>query len=538
MTDLILTNAAIHILDDRDRVAAAVVIRDGRIAWIGDEQRARSFAEDGHVIDVGGRVVLPGLIDAHNHFNRAAFRPAGVDCSTPPLERVGDVLGALAARAREALPGQWVRGEGFHWSRVLERRNPTLAELDAASPTHPLVLIDASYHGCYANSLALDTAGIDGHSPAGRSGILVLDEHGDPTGALFETAMDHPEELSWLGQVGGGRAEAIGLLEAHARQLLSLGITRVGDALVTPAASALYREAASAGRLPVAVDQILGGDEFFEPPRPAELSGPKEPMDIAGGRLSGSTVKLFMDVVHPSPALDLDDRHTGVNYYGRGEIARLAADLVARGFGVAIHALGNCAVDQALDAFAAVRASRDGVRAHLRIEHFILANKEQARRAAALGIIVVTNPGFADTWGDQYLERWVTAGRPDLHVLPIRTLLDAGVRVSAASDHPCDDPNPFHGMWAAVARRSWTGDLLFPEEATTRREALRLFTAAAAVGAGVERDEGSLEVGKRANLIVVDRDPVTCDLAALPETRVLAAMIGGEWVTTSQEWRI
>ncbi len=534
MAELVLTNGRIHTMDAADRVVSAIGICDGLVDWAGDDGRVTVAAARGvQVLDLDGRTVIPGLIDAHNHFNRSALRPAGVDCSTPPFDRLCDVLAVLSDHARRALPGQWVRGEGFHWSRVHERRNPTIAELDASAPDNPLILMDASYHACFVNSRALEVAGIDRHSPPGRSGVLVVDKNGDPTGALLESTVNRPEEISWLGQVSGGRDEAIGLLEAHARRLLALGITRVGDALVTPASSALYRDASAADRLPIAVDQLLGGPGFFEPPRPVELGAPAVPTSAPAGRLTAGTVKLFMDVVHPSPAIDQlvgerRDAHTGATFYGRGEAIDLACDLAARGFGIAIHALGNCAIDRALDAFAAVRATTDGTRARLRIEHFILGNEAQARRTAELGIQVVTNPGFADTWGDQYLERWVTPGRPDLHVLPIRTLLDAGVAVSAASDHPCDSANPFHGMWAAVARRSWTGDLLFPDEAVSRQEAVRMFTRTAADAAGVGDEEGSLEVGRRANLVVVDRDPLACDLDALPDTVVLASMVGGQ----------
>ena len=243
-------------------------------------------------------------------------------------------------------------------------------------------------------------------------------------------------------------------------------------------------------------------------------------------------VKLFMDAVHPSPAIDrpvggIPDVHTGVAYYGRGELRDLAIAAVEAGLGVAMHALGDCAIDLALDAAAAVRATGAGRDAHLRIEHFVLASREQARRAADLGVVVVTNPGFLDAWGDQYLERWITDGRPDLHVLPLRDLVDAGVTVAAASDYPCDVLDPFHGIWAAVARRSWTGDVLHAEQALTPLEALRLATVGGAAALRRGGEEGSLEPGKRANLAVLDRDVLDCPADELATIRVLRTLVNG-----------
>lgn len=531
--DLVLFNGVIRSMDTADRVGSAVAITGDRIAWVGSSAGLADAVGVGtHALDLGGRTVIPGLIDAHNHFSMAAFEPDQVDCSTPPLDSLRAVLERIAVHAAADASGRWIRGWGYHWSRVRERRNPKRAELDAVCPDNPFVLMDASYHGCFVNSPALERSGIDRHSPPGRCGILVLDEHGEPTGELLESAMNAPESLSWRSYAERAPDRAIALIEQHARRHLALGITAVSDGLVMPSAAALYRAAADAGRLPITVHQMHGGRRFFEPPR-LDGSGMASIGDDYADRLRGGTVKLFMDAVHPSPAIDRPmggrpDVHTGVNFYSRGEATELVTETVAAGLQVAIHALGNCAVGQSLDACGAVRRTNLGRDAALRIEHFVLANQSQCRQAADLGVVVVTNPGFVDTWGDQYLERWRWDGRPDLKVLPLRTLLDAGVTVAAASDHPCDELSPFHGMWAAVARRSWTGETLFPEEAVTPLEALRMYTATAAAASGRAGDEGSIEVGKRANLAVLDRDPTTCSEDDLRDVTVLQTYVDGK----------
>jgi predicted amidohydrolase YtcJ len=486
---------------------------------------------DDIVEDLDGLTVIPGLIDPHQHFSMAVFEPAQVDCGTPPIDSLEQVLDRLERAAQTELPGRWIRGWGFHWSRVKEQRSPTRADLDRVAPDNPLILMDASYHGCFVNSHALAAAGIDRHSQPGRAGIIVLDEHGEVEGTLLETAMDRPEALSWASYVDRDPALALDLVETLARRQMALGITSITDALVLPRAAALYRRAEEEGRLPIPLGQVFGGQTFFDPPIPDRASSAMG--DAAdGGRLRGGMVKVFVDAVHPSPAIDrpVDGKpavHTCVIYYGQGELADLALAATERSMGVAMHALGDCAIDQALEACSAVRATEAGREADLRIEHFVLASREQAQRAADLGVIVVTNPGFVDTWGDQYLERWNIDGRPELHVLPLRDLLDAGVTVASASDYPCDELDPFHGISAAVARRSWTGDELHPEQAITPLEALRLSTRSAAEASGTAAEDGSIEPGKRANLAVLDRDPLSCSTDQLKSVRVLRTYVDG-----------
>ena len=529
MGDLAIVNAHILSMDAQDHTWDALLARDGVVVRVGTEADILA-ARDGAVpvIDLDGRTVVPGFIDPHQHFSMSLFEPVQVDCRTPPIESLDDVLERLAEAASDETLGRWIRGWGFHWSRVHEQRSPSRADLDRIAPRNPVILMDASYHGCFVNSQALDLAGIDRHSQPGRAGIIVLDDDGEVEGTLLETAMDRPESLSWASYVGRDQARSLDLVEALCRRQLELGITSVTDALVLPGSVELYRLAAEQGRLPITLGGLVGGRTFFDPPDPTRPADDR--LGAFGER--ADMIKVFVDVVHPSPAIDRPghsgpETHTGVNYYGRGELSDLVRAAVDHGIGVAMHALGNCAIDVALDACAAVRGTRDGNAATLRIEHFVLASREQAARAADLGVAVVTNPGFVDTWGDQYLERWSIRGRPDLRVLPIRDLLDAGVATAAASDYPCDELDPLHGIWAAVARQSWTGDDLYPEQAITPTEALRLVTCGAANASGTQAVEGSLEPGKHANLVVLDRDPITCPTDALRSIHVERTYIGG-----------
>ncbi len=533
--DRILHNASFLTMDAAGRRAAALGIRDGRIVAVGTEAEVRAaLRPDATGVDLAGATVTPGFIDGHSHFINGAFEPVQVDCSTPPIATLAEVLERLRVAAAAAEPGTWVRGWGFHWSRVREGRNPTRRDLDRIAPNNPVIVIDASYHGCFVNGLALELAGIDRHASPQGQGIIVVDGEGDPTGELFETAADVPYSLSWRSYAQKSTGEAVGRIEANGRRHLALGITSVSDALVTPEAHALYAAAAEQGRLTIDIHEMLGGRTFFEAPRLGQAPS-EEALRARTGRLSAGTVKMFMDVVHPGPAIDRrtpdGHRHTGRNFYSRGEAETLVLDIVDRGFEPAVHTLGSCGLEQALDAFEAVRRRGGDPEASLRIEHFIIATGDQVERAASLGVKAVVNPGFLHQWGDMYLHRWRgdDIAYEELRIIPIRSMIDAGVTVAAGSDYPCAPMSPLACIQAAVTRGTMTGEVVDAREAVDPLAALRLYTSSAAVVDGRD-DIGVLEVGRRANLAVLDGDPTSVSPSGIGRIHVLATWMDGACV--------
>jgi hypothetical protein len=528
--DTILANGSVLTMDARGTRASAIGIRDDRIVAVGDAAGVGAAMDPAATVtDLGGRTVIPGFIDGHTHFCNSTFEAIQVDCSTPPLDTLAAVLERLRAAAAATERGRWVRGWGFHWSRVRERRNPTRHDLDALAPDHPVVVIDASYHGCFVNSRALELAGIDRHTSPDGHGIIVLDADGDPTGELFETSSDIPGALSWRSYAERSPDGAIDLVEANARRHLALGITSVSDALVTPEAAALFAAAAAGGRLPLDLHLMLGGPTFFAHPTPG-IAPTDEALATRTGRVRSGTVKVFMDVVHPGPAIDRrtphGSRHTGRNFYSRAEAASLVRDITERGFEPAVHALGSCALEQLLDAYAAVRARPGGDRHSLRAEHVIIATGEQVTRSASLGVKAVVNPGFLFQWGDMYLHEWRgdDTTYDELRIIPIRSMLDAGVTVAAGSDYPCAPMSPLACIEAAVTRGTMTGETVDAQEAITPLEGLALYTSSAAIVDGRD-DIGVLAPGRRANLAILDADPT-----AVPPDRIGAIEVLETWV--------
>jgi len=529
-----MVNARVRTLDEHDSLAEALLVQDGRIVAVGSERAVHAAARaETEVLDVGGRTVVPGFIDVHNHLSVAVFEPLYVDCSTPPLESIGEVLAAIETSAATAPPGQWMMGIGFNPIHVREQRSPNRHELDQVVKQSPFFLLDASGHAGSANSAALLAAGIDRHTPQPWGGEIERDADGEPTGILFEAATNLFATASWRSYATADPGRAVDMLEAKLVEYASTGLTGVSDALVTPDAAELYRRADAAHRLPITVQLIHGGDHNWARPDLRRRDTSDRIAGSEGDRLRGKAMAVIVDRAFPDgPAIDKTDargtRHHGTPFYARHEVTELALQASDLGVVTAMDALANCSVDTVLDAYAAVRdaGERNSV---LRLDHGFVAEQRQATRMAELGVDFVGNPGLAYHFG-QMFDEWRGPDQPHLKVLPIRTMIEAGVRVSLASDHPVGSFAPADILWGAVARLTHEGVPVDPDEAISAEQALRAMTINAAHACGRGDEEGSIEVGKRANIVVLDRDVVTCPTDAIRQMRIEATFVDGRAV--------
>ncbi|MFP3459986.1 amidohydrolase [Arthrobacter globiformis] len=532
--ELLIQNAIVRTVDDRDSVHSAILLRGGRIVALGTDAELQALSSRrAEIFDAGRRTVVPGFIDAHNHLSVAAFDPIAVDCSTPRLATLDEVLAAIESHCKELPGGQWVRGIGFHASQIREQRNPTRYELDEVAPHNPFFLIESNCHAGHANSLALEAVGIDACTPDPWGGNIERDASGVPSGTLFETASNLLHSASWEAYAERDWDRAVDLLEAKAREYLAVGLTGVGDACVTTRAAELYRRADAAKQLPLTLQQLHGGDHFFSQQDLRRSDIVERIHQSDSHMLRGGTMKIFMDRAYPDgPGLhkmhDGCSKHVGTNFYNPREVHDLAVQATKLGINLAIHGMGNCAVDAVCDAYESVR-KLVGDDAVLRLEHAFIAEPAQAPRLASLGIDLVANPGLAYKDG-LFFDSWRGENQQHLRVLPLRSMIDAGVRVSFASDHPCGTYSPAEIMWSAVARRHHSGALVDPDEAVTAAEALRAYTINPAHASGRASEEGSLEVGKRANLVVLDRDPLTVETNGLRSMNVDRTYVDGQLV--------
>jgi len=504
----LLVNATVLTMDDSLPVAQALAVKDGRIVEVGGTDEILWLREDEYeVIDLAGRTVVPGFVDPHNHFSIAALEVFWPDCRT--ADCVEELQRRLALAAGDAPAGEWIRGVGYDHTRLAGRRHPTRADLDAAVPDRPVLLVHYSHHQAVANSMALAAAGITRATPDPPGGEIARDKAGEPTGLLFERAIGAVETASRA----GWEARFVDVARAATLRYAALGLTTIQDAAVTPAMTRRYAQAREAGVLGLAVDEIMVGSRgWFE-----------RPDDAAPGAL-----KLFVDGGYRCAMRVLRDgapQTSGFLFYERAELAALLLGAWRAGRRVVCHAIGNLGIETAVSAIEeAVRAMPEG-RAQVRLDHAIFLTRELIARVAELQIWVVAQPSFL--WDARRTPPRGSTPDPLVLLRPFGSALRAGVRQAFSSDFPCGTNAPLLGIAAAVTRTSRTGQLAAPEEALTAAEALEAYTLGAARAAGLDGQCGSLEPGKRADLLVLSADPLTCAPSEIASIRVLETWARG-----------
>lgn len=518
--DRIVVNARVLSMDPAVPTATGFAVQGGRFSAVGEAAALLAQRErDTEVVDLSGRTVVPGFIDAHVHFAPMMFEPVGVDLAEPAPADIPELQARIAAAARATPVGGWIRAFGYVATRLKEGRHPTRGELDDAAPEHPVVLIHSTYHRAVANSRALELVGQATPLRGGAGvpgGVVHRDAEGHPTGLLSEAATDGVQAQSLAGLMGRHADHLFDLVEAQAKRLLAKGITSVQDAWVSPACFRLIRDAAAAGRLPIYYTPLRGSHGVFGSPRfwlqSAELHAPLPPRLRRGG------IKLLAHGVFEQ-----------IVFYSQEELNDLVAQVHARGLTVAIHATYGEGVDLALAAAAHARRAVRGSDARIRIEHFFGVTDAQIAQARAAAVGIVTQPALVWHHGDGMLRGNYP---PENRQYPIAQLRAAGVNVAAGSDAPCFPLPPLAGIGAAVARRSQSGAPVWSEQAVSVSEALRLYTLGAAWAGGTEDLEGSISPGKLANFVVLSGDP-----RAVASERIRELQIDETWVDGALAFR-
>ena len=489
---LAFTGGRILTMDPGRAEPEALVVAGGRVAAVGDREILGRWPGC-EVVDLGGRIVVPGFIDAHNHLCLAALNARWADLSA--VTGVDDLARALRQQAAREPDAEWVRGVGWErtgdWSEKLTR-----SDLDALGLDRPVIVAHFSVHMCVVCSQGLEVLGIGRHTADPDGGIIERDAGGEPTGLLVERAWSQAQAESLAAYGDPDRWEEH--LLARMGVLLSEGVTCVHDAATPPAAEAVYRRLASAGRLPLSVLTMPHPAALLSGPEADRLEGP--PTGEGDEWLRVGPIKLFADG-GSHPAIDAHRQgerfSEGIAFPG---LATGVAAATARGFRVAVHAMGNVGLAAALDAFEAVAGTGEDDH-RFRVEHATLASPGQLRRLAELGGVAVVQPGFLSLVGS----RVSSLGFDDATWRPFADLVAAGVPLAASSDHPCGDWEPLATSCYGASR--WTGhEVLGPEQALDYGEWLRAWTAGSAYAGGQEDERGRLIPGARADLVILDGD--------------------------------
>jgi predicted amidohydrolase YtcJ len=544
-SDLLLRNGAIYTMDADQPWVEALAIRRGRLVAVGTEAAARAaVGADARVVDLQGRMVMPGLIDVHNHFVWAG-RAELYETSFPPILTLDQVLDAVRQAAASQPPDGWVVGGIWGSGLIGKLTSEARRALDTAAGGRPVMLRDDSHHNRWVSSAALRIAGIDDATPNPRSGEIVRDvATGEATGLLLESA-------SALVEIAVAKALAASPqldidAAAHAiRRLNACGVTAAQEALTTTPVMRAVKALDDAGQLsawvvgslPV-VEAALAPGEWGE-----TLFALRD--SFRSPHFRPDAGKIFLDGVptsRTSAMLEpyLPDVAHGCCFRGSTtltvpQLARALADCEARGISVKIHCAGDGAVRAALDAVDVLRSfSADGSGLTHQIAHASFIDPADVSRFAALDVVADLSPML---WFPGVIVEAIRATVPKErvdHFWPNRDLHEAGALIAGGSDWPVmPDPNPWIGIQGMVTRRDPSGQFdgaLWPEQALDLATVLRAYTLNSARAMGVNDVTGSLEVGKSADLIVLDRHVFEVPVDTLVGTRVLATYFEGRVV--------
>jgi len=499
--------------DDKGRIVAVGSARDV-------EKKARGYTR----IDLHGKTMLPGLIDAHGHvFGLGSIATSAELYNTTSLQGALDAVGKFA----QANPGRaWVVGNGWNQEIWKLGRFPTAAELDAVVADRPAVMHRVDGHAMWVNSKALQLAGIgkDTKDPAG--GRIERDASGNATGLLVDNAMEFIDKV----MPPPTDAEARGMLDGALQALSSVGLTSVHDAGIDAKSDRLFRDYADHGKLTTRVYAMImdTGADFDQ----LSQNGPLK--SYVNDLYALSAVKLVSDGALGSRGAALikpysDAPHTrGLLFYTDGDVQQKIAKAAKAGYQVNVHAIGDAGNKQVLDGFAKLGA-QPGMR-H-RMEHAQVVQLKDIPRFQQLGIVPSMQPTHATS--DQNMAEQRVGHERIKGAYAWRTFLKQGSRIACGSDFPIESPNPFQGIHAAVTRQDMSN---FPaggwhkEQAMTLQEAFRCFTIDAAWAAHQEKAIGSLEQGKWADFIVTDRDLFAVPATEIGKIGVLETWVGGKQV--------
>ena len=531
MPDLLLYNGKLHTQDSRFPEASAIALRENRILAVGADQAIRGLAApDTEQIDLQGRLVLPGLTDAHFHYYDWALglkRLALADADSLP-----DLREHLAQRAGETPPGEWISGQGWNESRWPEGRMPTRTDLDAVTEEHPVILWRNDMHLAVANTLALQQAGISAETRDPAQGVISRDDSGEPNGILKELAINLVRNVI----PPPSEAEAMAALQDGFPLLHRLGLTGVHDFRIMggadgPPAFRAYQALAAGGKLNLRMWMQVPGELLDEAIALGLRTG------MGDDVLRVGQIKIFSDggqgartAWMVAPYEDTGD--CGMPLTPMDEIAKAIRKADAAGLAVAVHAIGDRANRELIGVFEQIDScnSQRATRLPHRIEHVQVIQPGDVLRLGELNVVASVQPIHCPDDIPMIEESIGERGR---WAYPFREMFKAGITLALGTDCPVASPNPFWNIHAAVTRQGRDGTPeggWYPSQRLSVSEAVWGYTMGPALASGREHAQGSLSPGKLADLVVLDRDIFEIPTEEIPETKVGMTVFDGRIV--------
>jgi hypothetical protein len=535
---LVLRNGKVVTVDPAMPEAQAVAIRDFTIVAVGSDADIEPFVgATTEIIDLNGRLAIPGFIEGHGHYMGLGRAKMILDLTE--VTNFDDIVAMVRDAAAQASPGEWIFGRGWHqekWDRVPQPNVegvPLHAALDSVSPDNPVLLTHASGHGAFANGAALLAAEIDAGTPDPAGGQIVRDADGNATGLLRETAQGIVSRASNRG--GDQRsteeiyAEQKRQVDLAGQEALEKGVTSFQDAGSGFGTIDFLKTLEDRGELPVRLYVMVRGEsaESLE----ANLDNYFMPAD-GNDFLTVRSIKQSIDGalgVHGAwmlePYADLDTE--GHNTTDLETIERLSRIAWAHNFQMNIHAIGDRGNREVLDLYENIFADGDGQARRWRIEHAQHIHPDDVPRFGQLGVIAAMQ-GVHCTSDAPWVYARLGEERARSGAYVWQDLMRSGAIVTNGTDAPVEDVSPIESFYSTVSRRTADGSVFFPDQRMSRDEALYSYTMANAFAAFEEDIKGSITVGKFADITVLDRDIMTIPEDQILQTRVDHTIVGGD----------
>ncbi len=538
--DLILVNGKIVTIDAKLPKASWIAVRGGRIDALGTDSKGfnRHVGDGTEIVDLGGALAIPGLIESHGHFMGLGESKTILDLTK--ARSWDDIVALVAEAAKSAKPGEWITGRGWHqdkWDHAPEPNVEGLPFHDALSkvtPQNPVLLEHASGHSSLANAKAMELSKITATTGDPDGGKIVRDAKGNAIGAFLETAQSLVRYEAGHATPDEAAAQARKFVELASKECLAHGVTTFHDAGTSFGTVDLYKKMAEEGALPVRLYVMLSADSRALAARGAAA----RVVGAVDNHLTVRTIKRLMDgalgshgawLLEPYADLSPDDKNpTGLNTESIEEMKATAKFAIENGFQLATHAIGDRGNRETLDIYEeAFKAHPDKTDLRWRIEHAQHLSLADIPRFARLGVIPAMQAIHCTSDAPWVLKR-LGEKRAAEGAYVWRKLMDAGSIIPIGTDVPVELIDPMANFYAAVTRRLKDGTTFFPDQKMTREEALRAYTANGAFAAFEEGLKGSLTPGKLADITVLSRDILTCPEDDIPGTEVLYTIVGGK----------
>ena len=542
--DLVLRGGKIVTLEQAGTVQA-LAARGGKVVAVGTNQEIQPYiGASTKIIELNGRLAIPGFIEGHGHF--MGLGQSKMELNLRDAKNWDDIVAMVAAAAREAKPGTWILGRGFHQAKWDKPPSPNVlgfpvhATLSKVSPHNPVWLEHASGHAGFANAEAMRLAGIDRNTPDPPGGQVLKDAQGNPTGLMNEKAQALVDRAYSAYRAKMDRseleAEAHKQVELAERECLSKGITTFEDAGSPMATIDMLKQMAEQGKLDLRLWVMLrqpnadiapnlkkyffigAGDEHLT------VRAIKRQIDGALGSRGALMLEPYSDLAPDAP------NRSGLHTEDPADIRKTAELAIANGFQLCVHAIGDRGNREVLDLYESVfkeHPEKNGKQLRWRIEHAQHLSAADIPRFGQLGVIAAMQ-GVHCTSDGPYVITRLGHKRAEEGAYVWQKLMKSGAVVGNGTDTPVEDVDPIAGFYASVSRKLKDGSVFFPDQRMSRMEALRSYTMSNAYAAFEDQIKGSLKTGKLADVTVLSQDILTIPEDQIPSARVDYTIVGGK----------